>query len=150
MGTGMGKGHRDKVAVITGGANGIGQAFAKRLASDGAHVASDGIARGGATVDLVEPAGRQALACKCDVSSPESVAAMAKEVEARFGRCDILINCAGIFPQQAFDTMTYAEWRRLLAINLDSVFLCSSAFVPGMKQRQWGRIVSMASSTLGS
>jgi NAD(P)-dependent dehydrogenase (short-subunit alcohol dehydrogenase family) len=71
-------------------------------------------------------------------------------VEGRFGRCDILINCAGIFPQQAFDTMTYAEWRRLLSINLDSVFLCSSAFVPGMKARQWGRIISMASSTLGS
>jgi 3-oxoacyl-[acyl-carrier protein] reductase/(S)-1-phenylethanol dehydrogenase len=46
--------------------------------------------------------------------------------------------------------MSYAEWRRLLAINLDSVFLCASAFVPGMKQRQWGRIISMASSTLGS
>ena len=146
----MGKGHRDKVAVITGGANGIGQAFAKRLAEDGAHVAIADLAPGDATVRLVEQAGRQALACKCDVASPESVAAMAKEVEARFGRCDILINCAGIFPQQAFDTMSYADWRRLLAINLDSVFLCASAFVPGMKQRQWGRIISMASSTLGS
>jgi NAD(P)-dependent dehydrogenase (short-subunit alcohol dehydrogenase family) len=146
----MGKGHRDKVAVITGGANGIGQAFARRLAEDGAHVAIADITPGDATVLLVEQAGRQALACKCDVASPESVAAMAKEVEARFGRCDILINCAGIFPQQAFDTMSYADWRRLLAINLDSVFLCASAFVPGMKQRQWGRIISMASSTLGS
>ena len=146
----MGKGHRDKVAVITGGANGIGLAFAKRLAEDGAHVAIADIAPAEATVKLVEQAGRQALACKCDVASPESVAAMAKAVEGRFGRCDILINCAGIFPQQAFDTMSYAEWRRLLSINLDSVFLCSSAFVPGMKQRKWGRIISMASSTLGS
>ena len=146
----MGKGHRDKVAVITGGANGIGQAFAKRLAEDGAHVAIADIAPGDATVKLVERAGRQALACTCDVASPESVAAMAKEVERRFGRCDILINCAGIFPQQDFDTMTYTEWRRILAINLDSVFLCSAAFVPGMKARKWGRIVNMASSTLGS
>ena len=146
----MGKGHRDKVAVITGGANGIGQAFAKRLAEDGAHVAVADLAPGDATVRLVEQAGREALACTCDVSSPESVAAMAKEVERRFGRCDILINCAGIFPQQDFATMTYAEWRRILSINLDSVFLCSSAFVPGMKARRWGRIVNMASSTLGS
>src|ERR1051325_3334078 len=146
----MGKGHRDKVAVITGGANGIGRRFAKRLAEAGAHVAIADIAPGDATVKLVEQAGREALAVNCDVASPESVTAMAKEVERRFGRCDILINCAGIFPQQAFDTMTYAEWRRLLAINLDSVFLCSSAFVPGMKARQWGRIISMASSTLGS
>jgi (S)-1-phenylethanol dehydrogenase len=146
----MGKGHRDKVAVITGGANGIGQAFAKRLAEDGAHVAIADVATGDGTVKLVEQAGREALACTCDVSSPEQVAAMAKEVLGRFGRCDILINCAGIFPQQAFDEMTYADWRRLLAINLDSVFLCASAFVPGMKERRWGRIVNMASSTLGS
>jgi NAD(P)-dependent dehydrogenase (short-subunit alcohol dehydrogenase family) len=146
----MGTGHRDKVAVITGGANGIGQAFARRLAEDGANVAIADIAPGDATVRLVEQAGREALACKCDVSSPDSVAAMAEEVERRFGRCDILINCAGIFPQQDFDTMTYTEWRRILSINLDSVFLCASAFVPGMKRRRWGRIINMASSTLGS
>ena len=146
----MGKGHRDKIAVITGGANGIGQAFAKRLAEDGAHVAVADLAPGDATVQLVEAAGRDALACRCDISSPDEVAAMAKQVLARFGRCDILINCAGIFPQQAFDEMSYADWRRLMSINLDSAFLCASAFVPGMKQRRWGRIVSMASSTLGS
>jgi NAD(P)-dependent dehydrogenase (short-subunit alcohol dehydrogenase family) len=146
----MGKGHRDKVAVITGGANGIGQAFAQRLAQDGAHVAIADIGSADATVKLVEQAGREALACACDVSLPDAVAAMAQEVERRFGRCDILINCAGIFPQQAFDDMSYADWRRLLSINLDSVFLTSSAFVPGMKRRGWGRIVSMASSTLGS
>ena len=146
----MAKGHKDKVAVVTGAANGIGQAFAKRLAEDGVHIAVVDVADGKDTVTLVEAAGRQAIYVKCDVSSPESVAAMAKAVEARFGRCDILINCAGIFPQQDFDTMTYADWRQLLAINLDSVFLCASAFVPGMKRRQWGRIVSMASSTLGS
>jgi NAD(P)-dependent dehydrogenase (short-subunit alcohol dehydrogenase family) len=146
----MGKGHHDKVAVITGGANGIGQAFAKRLAEDGAHVAIADIAPADQTVKLVQQAGREALACTCDVSSPDAVAAMAKEVERRFGRCDILINCAGIFPQQDFDTMTYADWRRILSTNLDSVFLASSAFVPGMKRRGWGRIVNMASSTLGS
>ncbi|HLH88626.1 MAG TPA: SDR family NAD(P)-dependent oxidoreductase [Xanthobacteraceae bacterium] len=146
----MGKGHRDKVAVITGGANGIGQAFARRLAEDGAHVAIADVAPGDATVKLVQQAGREALACKCDVSSPDAVAAMAREVLGRFGRCDILINCAGIFPQQAFEEMSFADWRRLMSINLDSAFLCASAFVPGMKQRRWGRIVNMASSTLGS
>src|SRR5262249_30300582 len=150
MGTRMGKGHRDKVAVITGGANGIGQAFAQRLAEDGVHVAIADIAPGEATVRLGGQAGRDALAVTRHGSSPEAVAARAQQVERRFGRCDILINCAGIFPQQDFDTMTYSEWRRILAINLDSVFLCASAFVPGMKTRKWGRIVNMASSTLGS
>jgi len=146
----MAKGHQDKVAIITGAAAGIGQAFAKRLAEDGVHVVVADIAPGDETVKLVETAGRQALACKCDVSSPESVATLKAEVERRFGGCDILVNCAGIFPVQPFEEMTFADWRRLMAINLDSLFLVSSAFAPVMKQRRWGRIVNMASSTLGS
>src|ERR1041385_8153270 len=146
----MAKGHKDKVAVITGGANGIGQAFAKRLAEDGVHIAIADVAPGDATVKMVEQAGRQALACKCDVTSPDSIAAMAADVHKKFGRCDILINCAGIYPQRAFDDMTFEDWRRVLSLNLDSCFLVSKQFVPGMKQRQWGRIVNMSSSTLGS
>jgi NAD(P)-dependent dehydrogenase (short-subunit alcohol dehydrogenase family) len=146
----MGKGHRDKVAVITGGANGIGQAFAQRLAQDGVHIAAVDIAPADATVKLVEAADRQALACRCDVASQDSVTAMAKQALSRFGRVDIVVNCAGIFPQRSFDEMSYEDWRTVLAINLDSVFLVTSAFVPGMKQRGWGRVVSMASSTLGS
>jgi len=146
----MAKGHKDKVAVITGAANGIGQAFAKRLAEDGVHVVIADIAPGDATAKLVEAAGRQALVAKCDVTSPDSIKALAADVQNKFGRCDILINCAGIFPQKAFDAMSFEDWRRVLSINLDAAFLMSSAFVPGMKQRQWGRIVNMASSTLGS
>ena len=146
----MGKGHKDKVAVITGAANGIGQAFAKRLAEDGVHITVADIAAGDQTVKLVEAAGGRALACKCDVTSEDSVAAMAAQVQKTLGRCDILINCAGIFPQLNFDQMKFEDWRRVMSINLDSAFLLSAAFVPGMKQRGWGRIVNMASSTLGS
>jgi NAD(P)-dependent dehydrogenase (short-subunit alcohol dehydrogenase family) len=146
----MAKGHQDKVAVITGAANGIGQAFAKRLAEDGVHIAIADVADGAQTAKLVEAAGRRALVCRCDVTSPDSVAAMANDVHKTFGRCDILINCAGIYPQCAFDDMTLEDWRRVLTINLDSCFLVSKQYVPGMKQRRWGRIVNMASSTLGS
>jgi NAD(P)-dependent dehydrogenase (short-subunit alcohol dehydrogenase family) len=146
----MAKSHHDKIAVISGGANGIGQAFAQRLAQDGAHIVIADIAASNETAKMVEQAGRRALACTCDVSSPESVKALVADVTEHFGRCDILINCAGIFPNQPFDEMTFADWRRVLTINLDSVFLMSAAFVPAMKQRRWGRIVNMASSTLGS
>ena len=146
----MAKGHKDKVAVITGGANGIGQAFAKRLAEDGVHIAIADLAPGDQTVQLVEQAGRQALACQCDVTAQDSVAAMAAQVQQKFGRCDILVNCAGIYPQQDFEQMRFEDWRRVLSINLDSVFLVSAAFASGMKQRGWGRIVNLASSTLGS
>jgi NAD(P)-dependent dehydrogenase (short-subunit alcohol dehydrogenase family) len=146
----MARGHKDKVAVITGGSKGIGQAFAKRLAEDGVHVAIADVASGAETVKMIEAAGRRALACACDVTAPDQIAALAAEVQKKFGRCDILINCAGIYPQRAFDDMTFEEWRRVLSINLDSCFLFSKQFVPGMKQRGWGRIVNLASSTLGS
>jgi len=146
----MAKGHKDKVAVITGAANGIGQAFAKRLAEDGVHVAVVDIANGAETVKMVEAAGRQALSVHCDVSSPESVAAMDKRVHDKFSHVDIVVNCAGVFPQKEFADMTFADWRKVLSINLDGTFLVSAAFVPGMRARKWGRVVNMASSTLGS
>ena len=146
----MAAGHKDKVAVISGAANGIGQAFAQRLAQDGCHIVVADLGPGDETVAMAEQAGRQALACQCDVSSEDSVKALAGDVVKRFGRADILINCAGIYPNQAFDRMTFADWRRVQSINLDSVFLMCAAFAPGMRERQWGRIVNMASSTLGS
>jgi NAD(P)-dependent dehydrogenase (short-subunit alcohol dehydrogenase family) len=146
----MAKGHKDKVAVITGAAGGIGQAFAKRLAEDGVHIAVVDLGDASDTLKLVEAAGRQAIAVKCDVSSESAVAAMAKEVGKKFSHVDIVINCAGIFPQKDFLDMTFADWRQVLAINLDSTFLVTAAFVPGMRARQWGRVVNMASSTLGS
>ncbi len=75
----MSKSHHDKIAVVSGGAKGIGQAFAQRLAQDGAHIVIADIAPGSNTVKMVEQAGRQALACTCDVSSMDSVKALASE-----------------------------------------------------------------------
>ena len=75
----MAKSHHDKIAVISGGANGIGQAFAQRLAQDGAHIVIADVAPAGDTVKMVEQAGRHALACKCDVSSEVSVKALADQ-----------------------------------------------------------------------
>jgi NAD(P)-dependent dehydrogenase (short-subunit alcohol dehydrogenase family) len=92
----MAKGHQDKIAVITGGANGIGQAFAQRLAQDGVHVAVADRQAGDETVRLVQEAGREGVAFDCDVSSPEQVKQLAANVQQRFGRCDILVNCAGV------------------------------------------------------
>jgi NAD(P)-dependent dehydrogenase (short-subunit alcohol dehydrogenase family) len=146
----MTESHRDKVAVISGAARGIGQAFAQRLAHDGAHIVIADLLPATDTAKLVQEAGRHVLASNCDVSSESSVNALAAEVTARFGRCDILINCAGIYPRQPFTEMTFADWRRMQAINLDSVFLTCAAFVPGMRARKWGRIVNMASATLGT
>lgn len=146
----MGKGHKDKVAVITGAGAGIGQAFAKRLAEDGVHIVMADVGSTDETAKLVKAAGREALAVKCDVSSPDDVAKLAKETEQKFGRCDILINNAGIYPLKVFEEMTFADWRHVMSINLDAAFLTCKAFIPGMKQRRWGRIVNMSSSTLST
>jgi NAD(P)-dependent dehydrogenase (short-subunit alcohol dehydrogenase family) len=146
----MGKGHKDKVAVVTGAATGLGQAFAVRLAEDGVRIVVADLASCDETVSMVRAAGSEALAVPCDVSSPDDVAALAAAVERRFGGCDILVNNAGIYPQVPFDVMTLADWRRMFAVNLESMFLTSKAFVPGMTRRQWGRIVNLASNTFGT
>jgi len=145
----MSKGHQDKIAVVTGAAAGLGQAFAQRLAQDGAHIVIADMAPADDTVKLVTAAGREALACTCDVASPDSVAALKAEVENRFGRCDILVNNAGIYPVHTLEELTFERWRKVLSVNLDGAFLTASAFSPGMKQRGWGRIVNLASNTFG-
>jgi NAD(P)-dependent dehydrogenase (short-subunit alcohol dehydrogenase family) len=142
----MAKGHKDKVAIITGAANGIGQAFAKRLAEDGVHIAIVDLVDGKDTVKLVEAVGRQALAVKCDVSSETSVDAMAKEVQSKFNHIDIVVNCAGVFPQKDFPEMTFADWRKVLSTNLDGTFWLRPHSYGNA--RKWGRVVNMASSTL--
>jgi NAD(P)-dependent dehydrogenase (short-subunit alcohol dehydrogenase family) len=144
------KTHRDRIAVVTGAASGIGQAFAQRLAEDGCHVVIADVQAADETLKAVERAGRRSLYVRCDVSSPEAVAALAAKVEQTFGRCDILVNNAGIFQLQPFEQISFADWRRVLSINLDSAFLTAQAFAPGMKRRGWGRIVNMASSTFGT
>ncbi|MGE4167553.1 MAG: SDR family NAD(P)-dependent oxidoreductase, partial [Xanthobacteraceae bacterium] len=108
------------------------------------------MADGASTVKMVKAAGRSAVAFTCDVSSPDAVSEMAAQVNKAFPRIDIVINCAGIFPQKAFQEMTFADWRKVLSTNLDSTFLVTAAFTPGMIARKWGRVVNMASSTLGS
>ncbi len=136
-----------KVAVITGAAMGIGQAYALRLAQGGATIVAADTQSADATVDQVEAAGGSALAVRCDVSKPADVAALAQAVEKELGHCDILVNNAGIYPIQSFDEMTFEDWRRIMSINLDGQFLTIKAFAPGMRRRRWGRIVNQASDT---
>jgi NAD(P)-dependent dehydrogenase (short-subunit alcohol dehydrogenase family) len=143
----MGKGHNGKVAVITGAALGIGRAYALRMAEEGVKIAIADIGDTSEAVALVEKQGGTVKAYKCDVSSRDSVMAFAGGVIDDFGQVDILINNAGIYPNQPFGDYGFEEWRRVMSINLDSLFLTAEAFVPGMKERGWGRIVNTASST---
>lgn len=124
---------------------GIGRAYALQLAADGAEVFIADLADASETVKLVREAGGTATAFSCDVSDPDSVAALVARTD-ELGGIDILVNNAGIYPMGAFDTITFAEWRRVISINLDSVFLLSTAYLPHMREQKWGRIICIASA----
>jgi NAD(P)-dependent dehydrogenase (short-subunit alcohol dehydrogenase family) len=140
--------HKGRVAVVTGASRGIGQAVCAGLALRGAAVVGVDITNCDDTRALVEACGANWLGIVADVSSPSDVGQLTSEVTARFGRCDILVNNAGIFPMCAFDDLTFEEWRRVLAVNLDSQFLMSKALVPSMKVGGWGRIVNFTSGSV--
>jgi len=144
----MTRGIEGKVAVVTGAAKGIGQAYAKRLAQEGADIAIADLLSPEETQALVRQAGRECFVQQCDVSSEAEVEAFAKAALQRFGHVDILINNAGIYPVAPFLEMSFDAWRKVLAVNLDSAFLISKALVPGMRERGWGRIVNIASGTV--
>ena len=138
-----------RVALVSGAARGIGQAFARRLASDGYRLVIVDIERPSDTEILLRDLTAEALAVKTDVSDEAAVRDLAAAVHDRFGGCDILVNNAGTGAIESFEEMTLESWRRIMTVNLDSMFLMCRAFLPGMRERAWGRIVNMSSNTLG-
>jgi NAD(P)-dependent dehydrogenase (short-subunit alcohol dehydrogenase family) len=144
----MSKRHQGKTAVISGAASGIGQASAVRLAEEGAQIVIADRAKADDTLQAVKAVGGSAIAVHCDISDPASVAKLKDEVQKNGGRCDILVNNAGIYPMQSFDEITFEDWRRVLSVNLDSMFLMAKAFAGGMRQQGWGRIINLASDTV--
>lgn len=140
--------HKSRVAVVTGSASGIGQTTAVGLAKRGAVVVGVDLNDSPETGERVKAAGGEWLSIKADVSSPDDVNAAAEAAIGRFGKVDILVNNAGIFPKCSFGELSFDEWKRVFAINLDSQFLMSKAFVPSMKASGWGRIVHLTSGSV--
>jgi NAD(P)-dependent dehydrogenase (short-subunit alcohol dehydrogenase family) len=138
-----------KVAVVTGGARGIGQACAVRLAEKGYNVAIADLIEPTETVRAVRSADVRALPIVCDVAVPSDVTRTINAVEDEFGRCDVLVNNAGIFPRVMFSELDLDLWRRVLDVNLTSAFLFCQAVVPGMTERGFGRIINFTSNTIG-
>ncbi len=139
---------KGKVALVTGAGQGLGQAFAARLAQDGANVVI--VAHRNPpeeTVKLVEAAGVEHLVHHADVSKGEDIEALAAAVQAKFGGVDVLVNNAGVYPMQPFLEMEYSQWREMFEINTDSVFHLCRAFVPGMVERRWGRVINVSSTS---
>lgn len=124
----------NRVAVVTGSRLGIGKGVARLLAERGAVAVL--VNRSDAS-ELAAELGRGAVAIAADVTSEDDWARVAATVDDRFGRSDILVNAAGIYPTATLTEMSYAEWRRVLATNLDSQFLGARALVPLMRRAGW-------------
>lgn len=134
-------------AVITGAANGIGQAYAQRLAADGFDIAVADVVEATQTRELVEAEGRNFFSSLVDVTSPDSTVKFAADIAANMPAVTALVNNAGIYPWKSFDDTDYETWRKVIGVNLDGAFLMCKAFVPGMVERKFGRIVNVASTT---
>ena len=139
---------KDKVAVITGGGQGIGRAYANRFAKEGAKVViaeiNDDIGR--RTEQEVKALGADALFVKTDVSSEESTKEMAAKAAERFGRIDILMNNAAIFFGLKTDDSSLAYFNKILSVNLTGVWLCTRAVEPYMKRQHSGKINNQSST----
>ncbi len=137
-------------AIVTGSTSGIGLGIARALASAGIHVTLNGFGERGAierTAAELRALGSAEIAYSpADMTSPEQIAAMVREAEARFGAVDILVNNAGIQHVAPVDEFPLDKWDQILAINLSSNFHAIRAALPGMKQRGQGRIVNIASA----
>jgi NAD(P)-dependent dehydrogenase (short-subunit alcohol dehydrogenase family) len=134
-----------KTAVITGGSRGIGRAYCERLAADGANVVI--VDKDDATPLLATLSGRgEKVALTCDVGEPDRIEGAAKRVLEQFGRCDIFVNNAAYMPMTTLETVTSDLWRRVQAINVEPIIHFAKAFVPGMAQAGWGRIVATGSA----
>jgi len=139
----------DRIALVTGASRGIGRAIALALAREGASVAL-GFRREEAhaneTKRAIEALGRRALSVGADVSRSEDVARMVATVEQSLGEVDVLVNNAGVAAPRELDELTEEDWNASIALNLTSVFLVTQAVLPGMRRRQWGRIINVSST----
>ena len=138
----------NKVAVITGGAQGIGRAIALGMGREGAKVVVADLQgeKAKTVADEARTLGTDAIAVEVNVASELSVKKLADHTFERFGRVDILINDAGVYLKSPVVSKSEEEWDRTLDVNLGGNFLCARAFVPAMRKQKSGRIISIASS----
>lgn len=133
--------------MVTGGGRGIGAATARALAEAGARVVV--AARSAGEIERVATeltaAGHEVAAIACDVADPDSVERLLEAALERLGAVEILVNCAGVASSAPLRRQTLEQWRHLFAVNAEGTFLACRAFLPGMVEGGWGRIVNIAS-----
>jgi NAD(P)-dependent dehydrogenase (short-subunit alcohol dehydrogenase family) len=137
-----------RVALITGGAGGLGQVFARALAGAGADVALLGrrVEACQAAADAVgQECGRRTLAIAADVTDPDEVRAAVGRVRAELGRLDILVNSAGVNIRKPSVDFPLDDWRKVIDTNLMGTFICTQAAAPAMIENGWGRVINISS-----
>ena len=133
-----------RLALVTGAAGTMGRAVVAALLSDGCRVAMiDRVAEPLAALEREH--GDRVAGFVCDIGDPDAVAAAHRQVRGRLGEVDVLVNNAGILSNHKVEATTLAEWRAVLAANLDGALFWAQAVVPAMKARRWGRIVNTSS-----
>jgi sorbitol-6-phosphate 2-dehydrogenase len=141
---------QDRIAIVTGGAQGLGEAICHRLALEGAHVVVADLNREGAEATAAEiraRAGRQAMAVGVDVTQERDVEAMVKTAVEGFGSLDILVSNAGVLFAEAIDAFPAAKWRLVLEVNLVGYFLCAKHAARVMIPQQRGVIIQINSKS---
>jgi len=139
-----------RVGIITGGAQGIGRAYAIGAAAEGARVVVADVADPAPVVAEIGKSGGEALGVAVDVASAESTRAMAAAALKRFGRIDFLVNNAALYGAlkvKSWLEIDVEEWDRVMAVNLRGMFLCSRAVAPSMIERRSGKIINISSGT---
>jgi NAD(P)-dependent dehydrogenase (short-subunit alcohol dehydrogenase family) len=139
------KTHEGKVALVTGAAQGIGQAIAVALAERGAYVIATDILVPQETLNEIGPA---ASGYQLDVTKEDDWQLLALKTED-LGGVDIVVNNAGYFPNRPIDQLDLATWRKTITTNLESHFLSVKTFLPGMRKKKWGRFVGISSNMVG-
>lgn len=136
---------KNKVAIVTGAAQGIGKGIAIALAKEGANVIVTDVKETNDVVKEIESLSVKSLGIKVDVSKREEVEEMIKNVLDKFGKIDVLVNNAGIYPFVSLVEMKEGDWNKVLDINLKGVFNCTKAVLPEMIKRKSGNIVNISS-----
>jgi pyridoxal 4-dehydrogenase len=136
---------QNRVAIVTGAGQGIGRAIAEKLSEEGASVVVADINAETAKKTAADIGG---LAQTVDVSSQEQVAGLISATMSNYGKIDILVNDAAIVPFVPWDDLDFAEWRRIMSVNLDGVYLTSRAVYLPMKEAGYGRIINVASNVI--
>jgi pyridoxal 4-dehydrogenase len=133
--------------VVSGAAQGIGRAVAERLAGEGATVACVDINGAGAAA-TAKALGGKAFAVTCDIGDPAAVAKLFQTVSERAQKLDVLVNAAAIVPFVPWDKLDFEEWRRVMRVNLDGLFLMCRAGSDMMRKHGYGRIVNVSSNSI--